>query len=382
MDQVQASSTSSRTADCTAIVLRETQRVRLVFRPMLVVNDDDPHACIRGDFVYEKRAANGEWQAANTVSLATVKAGEQYKLELHSGELLALMQTLVPLYRARWQDKGPLWGRSTYVRMETGLARFLKLGQADLEQFLNSHPEDAAAVLGKLLQWLTTVSAEASKALAVLDPARLPAVTALIGLSALKNALEEWEGNETNDSESFWQKTLARHAFVLSHLFAHPVVVIRERAYLGGKALDDKGGSYLDFLTAASRTNGVALIEIKTPQTDLLGPEYRTGAYPLSAELSGAVAQSLKYRHTFATEFARLSRQPTGDLVLGGCPCVVLAGHAERELDAPEKRESFEALRDQLKSVRVVTYDELFTKLRVTTRLLESAAEASPTRPR
>ena len=54
---------------------------------------------------------------------------------------------------------------------------------------------------------------------------------------------------------------------------------------------------------------------------------------------------------------------------------MVLAGHAERELDTPEKRESFEAQRAQLSSVRIVTYDELFKKLKVTTRLLEGAAD-------
>jgi antiviral defense system Shedu protein SduA len=374
VDYLEASSTSSRTAECTPIVLRESERVRLVFRPMLLVNDGDPRACVRGEFVYEKRHASGEWRSANTLSLATVKAGEQYKLELHSGELLTLLSTLVPLYRARWQENGPLWGNRTYVRMEAGLARFLKLGQRELEEFLDRHPEDATAVLGKLVRWLTSVSTEASKALAALDADRLPAVTALLGLSALKNALSEWEANASNPSEAFWQTTLSKHSFVLSHLFAHPVVVIRTRAYLGGKALDDKGGSYLDFLTAACKTNGVAMVEIKTPQTDLLGPEYRGGAFPFSTELSGAVAQGLKYRHTFATEFARLCRHPAGDLVLGGCPCVVLAGHAERELNTQEKRESFEAQRAQLNSVRIVTYDELFTKLRVTTTLLEGAA--------
>ena len=191
---------------------------------------------------------------------------EQYKLELHSGELLTLLETLGPLYRARWQERGPLLGMRTYVRMETSLARFLKLGQAELEAFLDTHPEDAAAVLGKLVQWLTSASAEASKALAALDPGRLPAVTALLGLSALKSALAEWEANASNPSEAFWEKTLSKHSFVLSHLFAHPVVVIEERAYLGGKALDDKGGSYLDFLTAASATNGVALVEIKSAE--------------------------------------------------------------------------------------------------------------------
>jgi hypothetical protein len=375
VDQLEASSTSPRTAECTPIVLRETPRVRLVFRPLILVNDDNPRACIKGDFVYERRQASGEWLPANTVSLATVRAGEQYKLELHSGELLTLMSTLVPLYRARWKESGPLLGTRTYVRMEAGLARFLRLGQGELEEFLDRHPEDAAAVLGKLVQWLVSVSAESSKALAALDPERLPAVTALLGLSALKNALAEWDAHALEPSEAFWQRALSKHSFVLSHLFAHPVVVIQERAYLGGKALDDRGGSYLDFLTAASMTNGVALVEIKTPQTELLGPEYRGGAFPLSSELSGAVAQVLKYRHTFATDFARLGRRPAGnDLVLGGCPCVVLAGHAERELNTPEKRESFEAQRAQLSSVRIVTYDELFTKLRVTTKLLEGAA--------
>lgn len=53
---------------------------------------------------------------------------------------------------------------------------------------------------------------------------------------------------------------------------------------------------------------------------------------------------------------------------------MVLAGDAGRELDTPEKRESFEAQRGQMSSVRNVTYDELFTKLRVTTTLLEGAA--------
>ena len=92
LDEVEATSTSARTADCTPIVLRATERVRLVFRPMLLVNDDQPHACIKGDFIYEKRPAGSAWMPANTLSLATVKSGEQYKLELHSGELLVPSQ--------------------------------------------------------------------------------------------------------------------------------------------------------------------------------------------------------------------------------------------------------------------------------------------------
>jgi hypothetical protein len=52
---------------------------------------------------------------------------------------------------------------------------------------------------------------------------------------------------------------------------------------------------------------------------------------------------------------------------------VVVAGNAQ-ELNTPAKKECFEAQRAQLSDVRVITYDELFTKLRVTTTLLEGAA--------
>jgi hypothetical protein len=101
-----------------------------------------------------------------------------------------------------------------------------------------------------------------------------------------------------------------------------------------------------------------------------------SAAYPFAGELSGAIAQLLKHRHTFSMQFAQLSHPKTAkDLVLGGCPCVVIAGNAAAELDTPQKCESFEAQRAQLSSVRIVTYDELFTELKVTTRLLEGAAD-------
>ncbi len=43
--------------------------------------------------------------------------------------------------------------------------------------------------------------------------------------------------------------------------------------------------------------------------------------------------------------------------------------HAERELNTSEKREIVRGAARQINSVRTVTYNELFTKLRVTTTL-------------
>lgn len=373
MDRMETSSTSARTADCSPIILRQTERVRLVFKPTLIVNDAQPKACITGHFVYETKSARGAWDPLNTTSLKTIRSGEQYKLELHSGELLELLTTLGPLYRSQWGASGVPSGKQSFVRMDRGLSRFLQLGQADLERFFNAHAEDAVAILGKLVQWLSTANASgtAARVFAGMDSSQLPAVSALLGLSSLKAALQEWEANASNSSEAFWQDSLAKHSFVLSQLFAHPVVVVQERAYLGGKALDDKGGSYLDFLVASCITDGVALIEIKTPGTVLLGREYRVGAFAASTELSGAIAQALKYRHTFVTEFARLGKGKESDLVLGGAPCLIVIGNAGIELDTEEKRQSFEAFRCQMRDIRIVTFDELFAKLRTSAKLLE-----------
>ena len=378
MDTVTTTSTSANSAICSPVELRRTDRIRLAFHPMIVRNDAQPKACINGVFVYERKSASGDWEPMNTESLGTIKTGEQYRLEIHSDELLTLVQALGPLYRSTWRD-GVVPGTHELVRMETSAARFLELGHDALQQVLDAHPRDAVQVLTKLLRWVASAPTndDAIAALADVEPGELPSVSALVGLTALKAASREWSDNRDNAHEPFWQRCLARHSFVLSQLFAHPLVVIQERAYLGGKALDDTGGSYLDFLLASQATEAVALIEIKTPMTRLLAKEYRGGAFPPSEELSGAVAQVLKYRRTFAKDFDRLARESKRDIVLGSVPCVVVIGDAKRELDGnTDLTESFEEFRAQLRDVRIVTYDELFAKVQVMADLLEVVPSA------
>lgn len=120
-------------------------------------------------------------------------------------------------------------------------------------------------------------------------------------------------------------------------------------------------------------TNGLAILEIKTPETRLLGSEVRNGAYPFSSDVAGAVAQVLNYQHALTTELRSIARDPASNTyVLGGTPCLVLAGNASSELDSLKKRQAFEANRNELSSVRLVTFDELFSKLRTLIDLLES----------
>src|SRR5690348_13699175 len=109
MRGIDTRSTSGRSALCSPIVLREGERVRLVFNPAVVDNERSLQACIRGEFIYQRKAASGRWINNRTVSLSTLKEGEGFKLAIDAQELMTLLEGLVPLYnlhRAHGVPKG------------------------------------------------------------------------------------------------------------------------------------------------------------------------------------------------------------------------------------------------------------------------------------
>ena len=129
----------------------------------------------------------------------------------------------------------------------------------------------------------------------------------------------------------------------------------------------------MDFLAKTESTDGVVLIEIKTPTTKLLGQEYRDGVFPFSPDLSGAVAQVVRYRQSLMTNFYTLLKDGIPRLTLGDPRCVVIAGDTGRDLTTQERRESFELLRERMQGVILLTYDELFRRLRTLIDILESS---------
>ncbi|WP_252187992.1 hypothetical protein [Bacillus sp. RIT 809] len=57
----------------------------------------------------------------------------------------------------------------------------------------------------------------------------------------MKKLLNIWEENKENDNEEFWQRVFKEHAWVLSQVFASPLLIFDEKAYIGGKGLGNKG---------------------------------------------------------------------------------------------------------------------------------------------
>ena len=252
-----------------------------------------------GHFIYQKKAKSGRWFPVRTIPLSTLKSGEGFKLTLHAQEQRTLLDHLVPLYKF-YEQQGVPRGHKTFVQVDKSLSKFVSLGEKDLSALLESQSDDAGAMLLKLVKWLANSAGrqKAAEKLISEAPEQVPALTALLGIAAVKDALSYWKKNQANDSEDFWQQTLENRSYVLNQVFAYPVVVIGSKAYVGGKQVTNRGGKEVDFLIRAESTDAVILVEIKTPQTKLLGPEYRQGVFPISGDLSSAVAQILRYRQS------------------------------------------------------------------------------------
>jgi hypothetical protein len=141
--------------------------------------------------------------------------------------------------------------------------------------------------------------------------------------------------------------------------------------YVGGKAVDNMGGHLVDFLVANPVTKNSAIIEIKTPKTKLLGKKFRADVYSSSEDLTGAITQVLNYRLNLVTHYNSLISNSARSFEVFAPVCLVIAGDSKCEFTSDYQCRSFELIRDVLKDVTVVTFDELFAKTEALINALE-----------
>lgn len=180
---------------------------------------------------------------------------------------------------------------------------------------------------------------------------------------SLRDMLRIWHGNQNNDDEELWQRTFADHPLILSQAFAVPIVILKSKAYVGGKGIENSQGKVTDFLVANRVSGNAALIEIKTPKTRLVGASYRAGVYSVSSELSGAVVQVSAQRDSFLKDYHQLSHNSDIQFSAFSPHGLVIAGNLQEGLTDANRRQSFELFRQGLHDVQIVTFDELFGKI-------------------
>ena len=370
--------TSPRSATTDDILLRDRQQVRLLFRPTFVKNDAAANATLKGTFVYQRKRSDNTWEDVPATPLNSIKAGEEYRLELHSVELLKLFTELTALYQLHDDAGGLPRGITRYVKANQTVLALSQMTDEDFKAVMSGTESLGAPAVARLIQWASTAENFnlLFDRLQKIDPNSLRNLNAALGLATLKRALLTWRKNRDNASEAFWQELLASQAFVLEHIFYLPMLIIQARAYVGGTRMSGRGAHLADFLFRNAVTNAVGLIEIKTPKTALLGKEYRQGVYNASEDLTGAVQQVLAYRQSLIEERDTVLKEHPG-LEPFHPRCVVVIGHGARQLgEDPKKRQAFELFRRELSDVEVITYDEMYARTEHLVRILETGVGA------
>ena len=120
----------------------------------------------------------------------------------------------------------------------------------------------------------------------------------------LEDSLRLWARGRQSNSEEYWQSLFVERPELLMSATQGRAFSLRSKCYVGGKAIDNRGGGVLDFL--AQHSTDAVLVEIKTPMIRLMGGQYRDGVYSPSHELSGAVVQALNYRYNLQADLHSL----------------------------------------------------------------------------
>ncbi|MBD3328874.1 hypothetical protein GF357_00005, partial [Candidatus Dojkabacteria bacterium] len=216
---------NNNVAEVSDIILRENQSHRLIFRPLLIDNQKDNNACVKGTFIYQRKGSNNDWEDYIDPELyaSKLKSGEGLKLEIKSEEILTLLDNL-GLLKDLYGKHGISSGENTFIWADKNIVKILEaVSKIENEQML--------------------------QALAQLDPTQVSIFLQNLNLTKLEKLVREWDSNleSHKNNEKFWHKLLKDNPWVLSQIFACPYLLIGDEYYYGGKKGNNKGGVYGDF---------------------------------------------------------------------------------------------------------------------------------------
>lgn len=364
-------SRSAMTADATPVVLSSTERFRFRFMPMLVDNQNNPKQSVRGKLLLERKPKNEKYFPTDSVApcekvtRGSAKNGDWVEIELHSEETYNLFMGLKKLYDLSGCMNGIPFGSARFAQIDSSFSSFLEVIQNDPSAARMIGEPQNFELIKTLLQLITQTSSHESlkNSLSSLANENLQALTTSASLEGLKRVEALMRENLDNGKEEFWQqKVFNENQWVLAQIFSCPCTIYAQKAFVGGKSLDNKGGNVCDFIYRNKMTQNVALIEIKTPCTEIVGKPYRE-TYSMSLDMSGAVNQVLNYRDELQKNFSTLTRDlDEADTVRAFSPkCVVVIGKIST-LNAKQQK-AFELYRNSFNNLTIITFDELHQKI-------------------
>ncbi len=352
-NSVTTACTSSQSADAGDFVLSETGTSRRIVRSKIVVNPHDPASGVEVSVLHRRKRPNEGWQDVPSVPLSSLKAGEGYRLNLNCAETRKLFERLQSLFEVS-RAKGVTPGKKKWV-----------VGEA--EKVIKDVSPDVAAAIRKMAAkqyprevWNYVAEAEPDL-LTKLSYARVQLDREEV-LKRFKAGLKEAQ------AESFWQGFFKKNTWIFGYGLDYRFLkMVADQPNLGGTSITGEGAQISDFLES---TEGVSkftvLVEIKKPDTPLLGKRCRTGVWNVSGDLTAAVIQLLSACR--ALEKVADAPQNAAILNAGGLstvqPSGILVVGNTKELDSPEKKASFEVLRKSMHGPTILGFDELYERAR------------------
>lgn len=197
------------------------------------------------------------------------------------------------------------------------------------------------------------------------SPEALPELRRDVELVSLEQLISNFETYlKGRHSEKDWQKFFKKNLFALQQVFGMPTTLFRDEVTVGGRDFTGSGDKIVDFMFKNTLTNNIALVEIKLPGMPLLNPnEYRKGVYGPHKKLNDAITQALDQCYHLQSELPTLkSNARQYDLESYNIRCIVIAGRTPSNDD--DKKKSLELFRNNLRSVTIVTYDEILESLK------------------
>ena len=173
----------------------------------------------------------------------------------------------------------------------------------------------------------------------------------------LKELIKEFERRlkKTTQSEGEWQRFLAEHILLFNTSYV---------ASLGRTSVSLQG-KYPDFMLV-DVFNYVDIFEIKKPTTTLLQLDSSRNNHYWDSELSKGISQLENYINSLTTNsatFEKDARASKLDINVIRPRGVLIAGTRE-QLDSPKKRDDFRLLRNSLKNIDVILFDDFLERLK------------------
>lgn len=344
-------STSKFTADATPIILNQTDRIQLKFDVTIIDNSKNKENSLSGSLIYSKKQKNVNEFPIETISKKDVKIGEILKITLNSEETRKLYNGLSDYYKLSERIPEIPSGTAKFVKVDNRIDELI----SDINKLSDQKSLD---ILCNIMKRISTIDFRLIEQMfSGFSREDFNEFSRLVSLEKINRLISQIEMNLNNNSEEFWQNLFTEDNWVLSQSFGLPIVYAKDKAYVGGKSLNNNGGLICDYLYRNKLTSNAVLIEIKTPQTKIIKGSYRS-TYSFSDELSGSINQLNMYRDTLIKTFG-LSEN---ECKFFSPNCLLVIGKVS-DLNITQK-ETFDLYRNSLGYVQIITFDEILEKIK------------------